>query len=116
MAKVAKPTWAFSARGPEQGKPAACRPILIGPQQAAGEDRADVLVEAEGNSIGGSDGEGAHRSMATTAMAVGHWGAPVRARRSGLSQSWSGCRSTPRRGGARGGRDGLGDAWMAGCR
>jgi hypothetical protein len=74
------------------------------------------LSKLRGILLGGSDGEGAHRSMATTAMAVEHWGAPVRARRSGLSQSWSGCRSTPRRGGAHGGRDGLGDAWMACCR
>jgi hypothetical protein len=35
-AKVTQLTWGLSARGPVQGKPVACRPILAGRRRVAG--------------------------------------------------------------------------------
>jgi hypothetical protein len=50
---------------------------LAGRRRPAGEGRADVLAGATGKPIGGSNGEGAHRSLAHDGDGGRHRGAPV---------------------------------------
>jgi hypothetical protein len=93
--------------GPRQKQGSRSR-RLVSRWRATGEGRAGVLAGAEGNPIGGSNGEGAHRSLAQDGDDNRCRGATMRGRRSGGNPELKRCRCTPGRSGAHGGRDGDG--------
>jgi hypothetical protein len=91
---------------------AGCLPADLGWPTAGCRGRSGQRpCQSGGEAYWGSDGEGAHQSLARDGDGGRHRGAPVRGRRSRGNPELKRCQCNPGRSGARGGRDGAG-RWL----